>query len=724
MVFKGRITDVIYRNDANCYTIAIFETDGIYFTVVGYLSELTQQEIQISGKTVIHEQYGEQFLIEDYEYIQPTTLEDIYHFLTYNSIDGLGVKTVNKIIDRFGEDTLTIMNNDIHRLMEVNGIGKSTLKVIEASYSKIVGRQNTILFLNKLGIKGKKVSTLINLYGDRVIETIENNPYTLFFDVKEMSFNEVDNIAKNLSFESDNYYRIEAVIVHVIRMELVNGSTYIEKENLLNIINEDYGLNIDEVEECLDSLLKRGYVRIIDDKVFLIQTYLTINAIARHIKRIKTNHSDVNVKSEVVYVEQKKGLTFSKKQASAIEKAFHHKISIITGGPGTGKTTIIETICEIALDHSMKIKLAAPTGRAAVKMKNPSFRDSKTIHRLLEYKFSEENSILSFDRNDDNPIEADIIIIDEVSMIDIFLFEKLLAATSDDTILVLIGDSNQLPSVGPGKVLLDLIASEKIETTTLDVVYRQGSDSVISYNSNKIVSGETALIEEGAKDYFTMDLNVNSSYKAIEALIKKNIPDTYNIDTFWDLQVLSPTKKGPLGTVELNKFLQSIINPEGVEFKHGSRIFREHDKVIMTKNNYNVEWTDRFNHEKSKGIFNGEIGIIEEIDAKAKEVHILFEKQKYVIMKYSEMDLIMHAYAITVHKSQGCEYEGVILAMGNVSHLLANRSVVYTAITRARDLFMLIGDKKLYNYAIQNNKVSTRNTFLSNLIVSYFENDF
>ncbi len=724
MIFKGRITDIIYRNDYNDYTIAIFETDDIYFTVVGYIPELMEQDIQIKGKTVTHDKYGEQFLIEEYEYIKPTTVEDIYNFLTYNSIDGLGVKTVNKIIDLFGENTLHIMNNEIHRLTEVSGIGKSKLKIIEASYSKIVGRQNIILFLNKLGIKGKKVSLLINLYGNRVIETIEKNPYTLFFDVKEMSFNEVDTIAKTLSFDDDNYYRIEAIIIQVLRMVLVNGSTYINKQELLTIVNRDYGLEINEVEDCLDSLLNRGYVRIIDENVFLIQTYLTINSIARSIKRISSNKNDISVKGEVLYVEQKKGIHFSSKQTSAIESAFHNKVSIITGGPGTGKTTIIETICEIALDNALKIKLAAPTGRAAVKMKNASFHDAKTIHRLLEYKFSEENNVLSFDRNEDNPIEADIIIIDEASMIDIFLFEKLLAAIDDSTILVLIGDSNQLPSVGPGKVLLDIIKSEKIKTTTLDVVYRQGSESVISYNSNLIVNGDTNLIEQGAKDYFTMDLNVKSSYKAIETLIKKSIPNTYHIDTFWDLQVLTPTKKGPLGTIELNKFLQSIINPEGIEFKHGSRIFRENDKVIMTKNNYNVEWTDRFDHNKNKGVFNGEIGIIEKIDLKEKEVHILFEKQKYVVMKQSEMDLIMHAYAITVHKSQGCEYEGVLLAMGSVSHLLANRSVVYTAITRARDLFMLIGDKKLYNYAIQNNKVATRNTFLSTLIVSYFENDF
>lgn len=722
MNIKGYIGDIIFRNEENNYTIAVFESDFEYITIVGYIAEIHDQQMSIDGDIVEHSKFGEQFLIEKYEYILPEMVDDIYSFLVYNNIDGIGKKTAKRIIELFGEDTLNIMNNDIDRLLEVNGIGLNTLEKIKKSFFAIMNKQEIIMFLNKYGFKGNIVSQIINKYKEEVIDVVEDNPYKLFFDIRGITLKKIDEVALKIGIDIDDKRRIEAIIIDYLRKSLMTGSTFVISESLVNDISYIQHIDRELVENSIISLTSRGYIRMTENKIFLMQTYLCINSISQNVDRILEGNTKFDVKKDIDYIEQLKSIKFSNKQRDAIFETFKNNISIITGGPGTGKTTIVEALCEIANNNSLRIKLAAPTARAAIKMKNSVVDKASTIHRLLEYKYSDEEGMLSFERNEDNYLEVDILIVDEVSMIDIFLFEKLLCALPDDIILVLIGDSNQLPSVGAGRVLLDLINSNCIKTTELDVIFRQKQNSMIPYNANLIISSNIYDIEENSVDYFSMNLSDNIVYDKLETIIKERIPAKYNLDMMRDLQILTPTKKGKFGTVELNKFIQKILNPFGKEYLYGSTLYRVGDKVLMQKNNYNIEWTDINNYEEQKGIFNGEIGFIEDINHELKEVVVLFEEYKRVKIKFLNLDLITHAYALTVHKAQGSEYKGVIFVMSNVSELLANKSIVYTAVTRAKEFFLFIGNKNLYYNAIKNNRVDSRNTYLKEMLNFYSNN--
>ena len=673
MEIKGRIRDIIYRNEINSYTIATFETDEEETTVVGYLPFIEKGDnLKITGNFVEHPEYGRQLKIETFEKLMPEDLDSIENYLANGKFKGIGPATAKRMVNTFGKDVINIIKFEPEKLSCIKGITEEKAIEISQSFNENWEVWQIVSYLEKFGIGPQSAEGIYKKLGPNTITTIEENPYILVDLTVRVNFAQIDQIAIKMGMDLENDKRIRSGIKYALKLSTNNGHCAVLYENLIQFVKDL--LNVSEVMiENNIIFLKTKNEIVLEDRenqewVYLYNYYVAEKNVAESLIDLD-NYLNVkeisNFEKKLKKIEKHSDLELSEKQREAVIAVQEHNVCVITGGPGTGKTTIIKTIIEIYKQEEKKVVLCAPTGRAAKRMSEATGEEAKTLHRLLEIGKTSSDELQNIDPNVEvEPLDADVIIVDEVSMVDIFLMNYLLQAIYKGTKLVLVGDSNQLPSVGPGNVLKDIIQSERLTTITLNKIFRQAAKSKIILNSHKVNEGisifskdEQNENEELLEDFFF--INETNKLKVLENIISlcTGRLEKYGNYTFaQNIQVISPTKKGELGTKELNKSLQQAINPESEEKnerKYIDSVFREGDRIMQIKNNYDIYWEKREpTLEMGKGVFNGEYGTILNIDEVEKKVKIKFDDDKLVWYNFDELEQIEHSYCITVHKAQ------------------------------------------------------------------------
>lgn len=732
MELSGQLTEIIYQNEVNSYLIGILENEEDTITIVGYMPFLVEGDyIKVIGNFVTHKEYGKQFKVETFEKVMPKTLDSLEKYLSNGTIKGIGPATAKKIVATFGEDTINVFKFEPEKLTQIKGITKE--KAIEMAQCFVENWElwQIVGFLDNFGISPANAKTIYKKLGPQTIDEIESNPYILIDLVKGVDFAKLDKYALENGFEVNNYKRIKCGIKYSLVKITYNGHCCTLEANLIKYVKELLKVEDDDIEHCLIDLNVKEeiviekredenwvYSKEIYDAEANIASKLILLDSAQNIKRI------AGFDSELEKIEKAGNINLSAKQKEAIQSINSNNVVIITGGPGTGKTTIIKNVIDIYKSHGKKVVLCAPTGRAAKRMTEMTGEEAKTLHRLLEIGKIEKDNEFTIMNYEVAPIDADVIIVDEASMVDIYLMNYLLNGIYQGTKLILVGDTDQLPSVGPGSVLKDIINSERIKTIFLDEIFRQAAQSKIIVNSHRVNDGEYFLDkeeQEGLKDdfFYIKEKSQDIMLDQIISLCKGRLKNFGDYDFFENIQILSPTKKGLLGTKELNKKLQEELNPssdEKNEKKVGEVIFREGDRVMQVKNNYDIYWekgnTLSLTYESGIGIFNGELGKIVKIDFLNKQIKILFDDEKEAWYALSDMDQIEHAYAITVHKAQGSEFDVVIMVVTQSSAMLLTRNLLYTGLTRAKKLLILIGNDNVVKFMIQNADTKIRNTGL------------
>ncbi len=673
MEITGEIRDIIYKNEINSYTIAEFETEEEATTVVGYLPFVNSGDtLKLVGKFVEHKEYGRQFRVDTFEKMMPQTLDALERYLANGNIKGIGEAIAKRIIRKFGEETIHVFKYEPLRLAEIRGISEAKAKEMSESFIENWEVWQIVGFLDRFGIGAEYAKKVFDLFGTSAIEEIEANPYVLIDLTRGVDFKQIDKMALDLGISYDNEKRVTSGIKYGLIRATNNGHTCVLKSNLIEFVINLLDVSTENVEDGLINLKVKNEIvvenRENEEYVYLYSFYQTEEEIAFRIKRLqkaKNVKKISNLESELKKIEKQSSMELSEKQKEALKFVNENNVTIITGGPGTGKTTIIKNIIDIYEEKGKKVILSAPTGRAAKRMTETTGKDASTLHRLLEIgKIDEESLFKNTSNYEGAPIDADIIIIDEVSMVDMFLMNYLIKCIYQGTKLVLVGDVDQLASVGPGSVLKDLINSEEIPTIHLDKIFRQAARSKIILNAHRVNNGEKFLSKgeteekEAEEDFFFIkEKNQEKMLSQVVSLCTGRLEKYGNYDFFQNIQVLSPTKKGILGTKELNKVLQSQLNPSvnnSPEKASMGAVFRAGDRVMQIKNNYDIYWEKESfgTKEIGSGVFNGEIGTIIKIDEKEKQVEIKFDDEKIAWYEFTDLDQIEHSYAITIHKAQ------------------------------------------------------------------------
>ena len=724
---EGQVMDIIYQNEVNSYTIAVFDTADDELTIVGYLPFVNPGDtLKVSGKMVTHQEYGEQFKVETFEKTEPRTLEALEIYLSSGSIKGIGPATAKKIIKKFGENTIEILRNNSIELAQISGITMEKAVQMGESFNENWELWKIVSFLEQFGISASQAKNIYKDLGQNAIEEIKKNPYILVDKVRGIDFKQIDKMAMDIGIEVQNDSRVRSGIKYSLNLVSYNGHCCIIKENLIEFVKNLLGVPKEIIEDEIINLKVNEEIAVEkrEDEtewVYLIPFYKAEDNIVTRLMIIDTSRNVKkisNIDKELKEIEKNDRIELSEKQVEAIKAVNDNNVCIITGGPGTGKTTIIKNIIELYKKKGKKVVLCAPTGRAAKRMTEMTGEEAKTLHRLLEIgKTGEENQLIDVDLNV-QMIDGDVVIVDEMSMVDLFLMNYLVKAIYQGTKLVLVGDVDQLPSVGPGSILKDIINSEKITMIKLDKIFRQAAKSKIVQNAHRVNNGQNFIkkdeIEGLNNDFFY--LNERNQDKIIEnvlTLCNGRLKNYGDYEFFKNIQVITPTKKGNLGTKELNKELQKILNPpqKGKKEKAvGQVIYRVGDKVMQIKNNYDIMWSK--DRENGTGVFNGELGRIVDIDTSDGAIQVKFDDEKEVWYEYSDLEQLEHAYAITVHKSQGSEFDVVIMPISQSSPMLLTRNLLYTAITRAKKLIIIIGSDKVIQFMIQNVDSKKRNTGL------------
>ena len=727
MEITGEITDIIYQNEVNSYTVAEFETEEGDITIVGYLPFINVGDtLKLIGKIVTHQDYGEQFKVDTFEKMMPQSLASLERYLANGTIKGVGPATAKKIVDTFGDETLHVLKLEPHRLAQIKGINEEKAIAISEAFIENWELWQIVGYLEKFSIGVQNAKNVYKKLGANAIEEIEANPYILIDVANNVDFKKIDKMAMEIGISYNYEKRIKSGIKYALISSTVNGHCRVQKENLYVFCRELLGVTTEELEENIIELKVKKDIVEENDWIYLSAFYQAEQNIAERIQilQISNNVKRIdNIKKELKKIEKNSDIELSEKQKEAIEAINENNVCIITGGPGTGKTTIIKAVIDLYENHGKKVALCAPTGRAAKRMTETTGKEAKTLHRLLEIgKMEEENKIESVNY-EIAPLDADVVIVDEMSMVDIFLMNYLVKALYQGTKLVLVGDVDQLPSVGPGSILKDMIASEKIETITLNKIFRQAAKSKIILNSHRVNEGEKFLNKEDIENeelnqdfFYINEVSQEKMLSQVISLCNGRLKSYGDYDFFKNIQVITPTKKGMLGTKELNKSLQKYLNPQNeslLEKQVGDVVFRENDRVMQIKNNYDIFWEkEKPNYETGMGVFNGELGTIERINEEDKMLQIRFDDDKVAWYQYTDLDQIEHSYSVTIHKAQGSEFDVVIMVVPPSSPMLLTRNLLYTGMTRAKKMLIVIGNNNVIDFMIQNADTKKRNTGL------------
>ncbi len=721
---SGIVEYVTYRNSENGYTVLEFSSDGELYTATGNIGELyCGERVTFTGQWTVHPTFGKQLKIEGVCREMPQTAADMLSYLSSGIIKGVKEKTAQKIIERFGEDTFSIIENAPLRLAEIKGISKERAREISDEFRKRAAEREALISLERYGMTTAECLKVFKVYGPRSVEIVEKNPYLLCSDGIGITFEKAYNIADKLPNPPADEFRISAGIIYVVRHNLYNGHTCIPREKLIFPCSSLLLCSDDVIEIQIDKLVesKQLVSEVIYGKefIFMPDIYDAEKRAASSVlfmKQFAPKCLD-DIDAQINNAELIGGVCYNDMQRLAIKLAVEKGILILTGGPGTGKTTTLRGILKVFESQGLEVALAAPTGRAAKRMSELTGRDALTIHRLLEVEW-DKNDRPVFQRNRRNPLSAGAVIIDELSMVDVVLFSSLLDALPIGCRLVMVGDSDQLPPVGAGNVLHDMINSKALPVVELKEVFRQAMESLIVTNAHKIVKGEFPEITRTNSDFFFLERKAPSlAAKTVTELCSERLPKAYKYSPTDDIQVLCPSRKGEAGTVNLNKYLQAAINPPAKykrEQAFGQRIFREGDKLMQIKNNYNITWTS--SEKDGMGVFNGDIGILDKIDPVAHVLYVRFYEKlaEYPFEGSSELE---HAYAVTVHKSQGNEFEAVVMPVSGVVEQLTYRNLLYTAVTRAKKLMILVGSQSMIEKMVSNNSKAKRYSALKSFIM-------
>lgn len=732
IIIDGLIENIVYQNPENGYVICEVSSkaEGDFYAV-GYMPTIRPGErASLTGKWVTHPEYGEQFKVEIYETIMPSEETAIIKYLSSGLIKGVREATAKKLYESFGENVFDVLTNDPKSVAKIKGISKSRAEIICASFNEQRSIQNIIMFLQQYNIGAHTAIKIHKIFGSNSVNTIKDNPYSLANSVEGISFKTADMIAFNIGIPKNSPERVKCAVTYFLReASYTNGHVYMPRE----LLKEHTVYNLDvtdiEAENAISELIAER--EIIADRVdntevlYLYSAYYDEKYIAQRIAEITQTESryaiSVNcAEAETDEFEKENAIQLAKKQRDAVVTALSSGIMVLTGGPGTGKTTTINAIITIMEKLNIKVALTAPTGRAAKRMSQLTGRDAKTVHRLLGAQRVGNTHI--FSRDEENPLDSDVLILDEASMVDTSLMASFLRAVKPGGRIILSGDSDQLPSVGAGNVLRDIIDSEIVPTVKLTDIFRQSEQSLIIVNAHEINNGRMPELADRTRDFFFMRrLNPKDAADTIVELYKRRLPDKYSINPISDIQVLSPTKKGITGTIELNRMLQECINPQNSakkEYKYGQTTFREGDKVMQIRNNYDIEFTTEAGI-KGEGIYNGDMGVIDSIHTEDKYMIITFDDGKIVEYPMTGIDELDLAYAITVHKSQGSEFSYVIIPVSSYMPMLMTKNLLYTAITRAKTMVILVGNERIVENMTRNNSYAKRFTGLLPRLTQY-----
>lgn len=718
----GTVVEIIYQNDENGYTVCDIENAEMgLFTATGYMPYINEGEhIRADGAWTVHPDYGDQFKISIYETILPADEESIIAYLSSGVIEGIREATAKKLVEHFGAEVMTIMLSEPERLAEVKGISKSKAVKIGESFAKRQSVQNVVMFLQQYGVSANMAMKVHNTLGLGAVELIKANPYVLSDMVDGISFKTADNIAFVRGLPKNSEVRLKSGIKYILKdASYSSGHTYMPRALLVEHAAYVLTVSEEEIENTLSALVldKELYFDEINNEkscslsvMYSAEMYIARRLVSMQSTEQKHKMTDSEAETAINAVEEQNGIKLADNQRSAAYAAVQGSVMVITGGPGTGKTTTIRTIIELLKQMGLSIALAAPTGRAAKRMSQVTGIEAKTLHRLLCV-----NPDKSFAHNEGDPLDEDVFIVDEMSMVDAQLMCAFMKAVKHGARLIMAGDADQLPSVGAGNVLKDIIDSGAVPVIRLDRIFRQAEESLIIVNAHKINNGEMPDITVKNNDFFFLRRNTAESVCAtVIDLFKNRLPKSYGVNPVSHIQVLSPMKKGVCGVINLNKELQAAVNPPDMtrpEYKYANTVFRVGDKVMQTKNNYDIDWVKE-NGEVGLGIFNGDIGIIEAISVRDKAMTIIFDDDKEVTYSFSMLDDLDLAYAITVHKSQGCEFPFVIMPMFPCPPMLMCRNLFYTAVTRARDMVVLTGSESVIERMVANNHENERYTGL------------
>ncbi|MBQ3575583.1 MAG: ATP-dependent RecD-like DNA helicase [Clostridia bacterium] len=720
--FRGSVEDIVFRNEANGWTVINFKVEGSgQISAVGILPFISAgEQVILDGEITEHRDYGEQIKVSSYEILRPETKSGVEKYLGSGLIKGIGPATAKLIVKHFGVNTLDILEETPQRLQEIPGIGPKKAAMIAESFAMQNGMRTTLIFLQGAGLTPQMSLKVYRAFGDQSEAVLKKNPYRLADEIEGVGFETADKIARSMGFAADNPYRLISGVQYVLSSAVNRmGHMYLPLETLHQQAGEVLNVESDLVELTVNTMLINDFLisdEIAGEKAVYLPRYYqleceTANSLLE-IKnaRGKKTYGAKEAEKRIADFELSEGVCLSEKQREAVIQAVTGKVTVITGGPGTGKTTSINCIISL-LDGMGETQLCAPTGRAAKRMSEATGCEAKTIHRMLEYS----GDIDHFQKDEDDPLRADTVIVDEMSMVDIFLMRSLLRALKPGARLILVGDADQLPSVGAGNVLKDLIASGCLPVVALNEIFRQDSGSNIVSNAHRINRGEYPLIQTKNTDFFLERReSAAAALESVVALVKTRLPKYLGVDALRGIQVMAPMKKGALGVLQLNQALQAALNPADKhknELQRGECIFRLGDKVMQIRNNYDIEWTR--GAEDGEGVFNGDIGYVVSLDRLNREMTVEFDDGRRAVYDETMLDELEHSYCISVHKSQGSEFDAVVLPLLNGSQMLLTRNLLYTAVTRAKKLVVIVGREGCVQFMVDNNRIMHRYSALA-----------